>query len=221
MEKVKFHFDPRCPWCYQTSRWIRRLEELGTVEAEWGVFSLEVVNAPEGTDLDTLDAASGPPLRTAILIRDRFGAKAIGPFYAELGARIWEEVPPASDLVAASRDALSAVGLDPSIVDEALEDPETWQGVLAEHRALVDAHGSFGVPTIVLDGGTGPAIFGPVISALPDDPEAVALFEHVAWLTRYRSFFELKRGRVEAPDLPAWAWRVAQRAAEQEQGSSS
>jgi hypothetical protein len=49
----------------------------------------------------------------------------------------------------------------------------------------------------------------------------VALFEHVAWLTRYRSFFELKRGRVEAPDLPAWAWRVAQRAAEQEQGSSS
>ena len=31
MEQVKFHFDPRCPWCYQTSRWAVRLEELGEI----------------------------------------------------------------------------------------------------------------------------------------------------------------------------------------------
>ena len=44
---------------------------------------------------------------------------------------------------------------------------------LAEHDALIARTGSFGVPTIVLDAGEGPAIFGPVISELPDDDDAV------------------------------------------------
>src|ERR1700688_1058474 len=89
LEHVKFHFDPRCPWCYQTSRWARRLEELGEIELEWGVFSLEVVNLKEGMDRREFDARSGPALRTAVTIRDSLGAKAIGPFYAALGRRVW------------------------------------------------------------------------------------------------------------------------------------
>ena len=28
-ELVRFHFDPRCPWCWQTSRWARQIEGLG------------------------------------------------------------------------------------------------------------------------------------------------------------------------------------------------
>jgi hypothetical protein len=43
-ERVRFHFDPICPFAYQTSRWARRLEELGEIELDWGVFSLEIVN---------------------------------------------------------------------------------------------------------------------------------------------------------------------------------
>lgn len=46
-ERVCFFFDPICPWCYQTSRWARRLEELGVVELDWGVFSLESVRQRE------------------------------------------------------------------------------------------------------------------------------------------------------------------------------
>src|SRR5271170_3348256 len=48
VDHVKFYFDPRCPWCYQTSRWANRLEQLGEIELDWGVFSLEVANLPEG-----------------------------------------------------------------------------------------------------------------------------------------------------------------------------
>nr|MBA2530347.1 DsbA family protein [Euzebyales bacterium] len=44
-DAVRFYFDPICPWCYQTSRWIRRVEELGEVTVSWGLFSLELVNA--------------------------------------------------------------------------------------------------------------------------------------------------------------------------------
>ena len=71
MDHVKFYFDPRCPWCYQTSRWANRLEQLGEIELDWGVFSLEVANLPEGEDPRQLEAVSGPALRTAVTIRDR------------------------------------------------------------------------------------------------------------------------------------------------------
>jgi len=70
MERIRFHFDPRCPWCYQTSRWASRLEELGEVAIDWAVFSLEVVNLPEGDDPLTIDARSGPALRTSVVLRD-------------------------------------------------------------------------------------------------------------------------------------------------------
>ena len=218
MEHVRFHFDPLCPWCYQTSRWARRLEELGEVELEWGVFSLEVVNLDEGRDRRELDARSAPALRTAIAIRDSLGAKAIGPFYAALGHRIWEAPPPPDDPVGAVRDALTTAGLDPGLCDKALADDTSWDAVLAEHDELVERTGSFGVPTLVLDGGTGPAIFGPVISALPNDEDAVTLWQHTVGLMRDTNFAELKRGRARPPDLPTATWYREQR--EQEQGRS-
>jgi protein-disulfide isomerase-like protein with CxxC motif len=210
MEPVKFYFDPACPWCYQTARWAWRVEALGEIQLDWGVFSLEVVNIAPGKDPRELDARSGPALRTAIAIRDRKGSRAIGPFYAALGRRIWEEPPPPDDMPAAVRDALRVAGLPPALVDEALADPATWDGVLQEHRALVDQTRSFGVPTIMLDGGTGPAIFGPVISELPGDEDAVALWRHTSWLVRYGNFAELKRHRLGPANLPTVKWRAAQ-----------
>ena len=212
MDKVKFHFDPRCPWCYQTSRWARRLAELGEIELDWGIFSLEVVNLKEGESPDDLNAVSGPALRTAIAIRDSEGSKAIGPFYAALGKRIWEQEVPMQDNVQAVKEALEEAGLDPSLCDKALADPATWQAVLDEHNALIERTRSFGVPTIVLDGGEGPAIFGPVVSELPTDEDAVPLWHHVSWLARYDNFSELKRDRTLPPDLPAMAYIREQRA---------
>jgi protein-disulfide isomerase-like protein with CxxC motif len=218
LEHVKFHFDPLCPWCYQTSRWARRLEELGEIELEWGVFSLEVVNLEEGKDRRELEARSAPALRTAIMIRDSLGAKAIGPFYAALGRRIWEAPPLPDDPVVAVRDALDEAGLDPGLCDKALADEQSWDAVLAEHDALVEHAGSFGVPTMVLDAGTGPAIFGPVISVLPSDEDAVMLWRHTVGLMRYGNFSELKRPRALPPDLPTATWYREQR--EQKQADS-
>lgn len=214
MERVRFHFDPICPWCYQTSRWAKRLEQLGEIELEWGLFSLEVVNAAEGTDPKGLQPRSGPALRTAIVIRDKAGPITIGPYYTALGRRIWEQSPPEQDMAAAVRAALVELDLDPAWCDEALADPATWDAVLDEHNALVERTHGFGVPTIILDGGDGPAIFGPVISAVPSDEDAVELWRHVSWLVRHENFSELKRDRLSPPQLPAMDWYRAQRQAE-------
>jgi predicted DsbA family dithiol-disulfide isomerase len=175
MDAVRFHFDPICPWCYQTSRWAKRIEALGEIDLDWGLFSLEVVNLKEGDDPHELQARSGPALRTATLIRQRKGGGAIGPFYTALGKRIWEQSPPEQDMATAVRGALEEVGLDVEWCDEALADPGTWEAVLDEHHGLIERTRSFGVPTIVLDGGTGPVVFRPVIRELPSDEEAVDL----------------------------------------------
>ena len=75
MDVVRFHFDPICPWCYQTSRWAKRVEQLGEIELDWGLFSLEVVNLKDGADPRELQARSGPALRTATLIRAAEGRR--------------------------------------------------------------------------------------------------------------------------------------------------
>jgi predicted DsbA family dithiol-disulfide isomerase len=211
VETIRFHFDPRCPWCYQTSRWASRLEELDEVSIDWALFSLEVVNRAEGVDPLTIDARSGPSLRTASLLRERAGREAVGALYHAFGKRVWQsDVPMEVDDLQGIRDSLLEIGADAQVLDEALTDRGTWEAVVQEHEALVSRTGAFGVPTIVLDGGEGPAIFGPVIYELPDDEKTVELWHHTAWLVRNGNFAELKRGRGRLPDLPAMEYRVRQ-----------
>ncbi len=198
-EPIRFHLDPLCPWCYQTSRWVRRLEALGEVSVDWAVFSLAIGNrGDEGRAATGTGAAPG--LRTLVLARAEQGTAAAGRFYAALGAAVHERgarVDDAEMLTAALREA----GLDETLLDRALGDPATWRQVEDEHDAMVARHKGFGVPTIVLDGGEGAAIFGPVIAEVPEDAEAVELWRHVRWLAAYPNFAELKRNRGTMPDL--------------------
>jgi protein-disulfide isomerase-like protein with CxxC motif len=216
-DAVRFHLDPRCPWCWQTSKWMRRLAELDVVDVSWGVFCLEVQNFTKPFDQFDVDrAGSAPALRTMVAVRDRdpAGQAGAGRFYEAIGTRYFDGEEPLNDR-STVKGALEDAGLDPSWCDVALDDPSTWDVVLAEHRALCDETRSFGVPTIRLDGGTGPAIFGPVISnPTASDAEAVELWTHVSWLAAYENFSELKRDRTIDPDLAYWRTARARRAAE-------
>ncbi len=204
-EPIRFHFDPICPWCWMTSAWVRQLEDVGEVEIDWAVFSLELVNRGREELASKAHGRSTLALRTVMTVRDAAGGEAVGRFYAALGARVHEAREPleAADTV---RQALADCGLERSLADKAVDDERTWARVVDEHEALVARTRSFGVPTIVLDGGTGPAIFGPVIGQPPSPEDAVELWRHVAWLTRYENFSELKRERTVTPDhLASWS----------------
>lgn len=200
-ERVRFYFDPICPWSYQTSRWARRLEELGVIEVDWGVFSLELQNA--GNEPEELAAAhvkSGLALQTAVLVRDTAGGSAVGNFYKALGERVHQRGEPLEE-PATVEAALADIGLDAALCGKAIGDEAAREQVSVEHRELCERTRSFGVPTIVLDDGDGPAIFGPVVSEVPNDEDAVELWRYVSWLVRYENFAELKRDRIAAPDL--------------------
>lgn len=200
-ERILFYFDPICPWCYQTSRWARRLEELGVIEIDWGLFSLELQNA--GNEPEELAAAhvkSGLALQTAVLVRDTAGGSAVGNFYKALGERVHQGGEPL-EAPATVEAALADIGLDAALCGKATGSEAAREQVSIEHRELCERTRSFGVPTIVLDDGDGPAIFGPVVSEVPSDEDAVELWRHVSWLVRYENFAELKRDRIAAPDL--------------------
>lgn len=210
-DRVRFYVDFLCPWCYLTSQWIRQLQDLGEVEVSWGLFSLELANAEEGASV--VDSARGAlALRTAVALRDAEGDEALGRFYAELGAAIHERGEDVADARVVG-NALQAIGVPEALIDKALGDERTWATVERDHRALVERTRSFGVPTIALDDGEGPAIFGPVISEVPSDEDAVKLWRSVSWLTRYENFSELKRERTIEPDLESYRRFMAARRA--------
>ena len=213
-DAVRFHFDPICPWCWQTSRWARRLEEVGEISLTYGVFCLELNNFTKPHDaFDPERSRSAPSLRTAVLVRDEVGERACGAFYAALGERYFHAEQDITDPTVVE-GALVDAGLDAGLLAKAVDDRSTWQRVRDEHEAVAAEVGAFGVPTIRLDGGTGPAIFGPVVSEPPgDDEEAVELWRHVSWLVRNPNFHELKRNRATGPDLPYWRTFLARRAA--------
>lgn len=212
-EPVRFFFDPICPWAYQTSRWMRRLAQLGVVSLDWGVFSLEVANKGAEESRRKGHSRSARALRTLLLLRETEGPEPVNRFGAALGRRVHEEGDALDDATVIA-DALAEAGVDPHLGEAATADDGVWQRVLDEHTALVERTRSFGVPTIVLDGGEGPAIFGPVISSVPGDEDAVELWRHVSWLTRCATFSELKRDRISEPDLESVRARRAERAAQ-------
>jgi 2-hydroxychromene-2-carboxylate isomerase len=189
-EPVQFFYDPQCPWAWRTSKWVRRLEEDGVVQADWRFFSLGVVNGGSEDVMDDPEDVGATSLRTLALVKRTDGNQKSGELYAAMGEQS-HEIPRrlTTRLVKA---ALSDAGLEADLMKRALADPGTKEEVLSDHRAAASKVGAFGVPTIVLESGKG--IFGPVLDDVgADDPHE--LWTHVRWLIEKDGFHELKRER--------------------------
>lgn len=173
----------------------------------WGLFSLAIVNWDKPMEEFDPDRGVGvASLRTAVKAREVGGNDGIGAYYQAIGHRVFDLVESVNEIDTIKAAAVDA-GFDASLVDDALADDSTWETLKSEHTILCDETRSFGVPTIRLEGGQGPALFGPVISNPPESTEeAVELWRHVRWLTAYDNFAELKRDRLP-PDLEAYKRR--------------
>jgi len=186
-----------------TSRWATRLEELGDIEIDWRLFSLGVANLPEGEPVPTGPVGhSGEALQLLAQARRIGGNRAVARLYTTMGtaAHVRHEKLVESEVLTR---AWKEADLDPASRESASADPSLWQEVLVDHQAAVGACQAFGVPNLILDGGRGPGIFGPVITDVPDDAESRELLEDVLRITRRGYFFELKRDRDGHPPRTA------------------
>ncbi|HXV92138.1 MAG TPA: DsbA family protein [Pseudonocardia sp.] len=214
---IHFYFDPVCPFCWMTSKWVRKVRARREYTVEWRFISLRLLNAH--VDYDT----HFPPeyeaghtaglrlLRVAARTRAEHGHEAVGRLYATLGARIFdsEPVPDEADSHAARgtrpfvEPVLAAAGL-PADLAGALDDAG-WDAVVQAEtdEALALTGKDVGTPILHFEPPDGVAFFGPVISRLPGDDQAEELWDHVVGLARFPGFAELKRSLRELPQLRA------------------
>jgi 2-hydroxychromene-2-carboxylate isomerase len=219
MTDVDFHFDVMCPWAYQTSKWIKEVEQERDIRVRWRFFSLEEVNRREGKKhpWEREWSYGWSMLRVAALLRRRPDGNAdVGRFYAVAGRSLHED-----GVKVHTPDGLASVleeiGLDPGLVQAAMADPTTHDDVRADHQRVVDL-GGFGVPTLVIDGST--TLFGPVVTPAPTGAEAGRLWDLVRGWTEFPHLYELRRPKTEAdwehisasfnPYLSARDWQTIQ-----------
>jgi 2-hydroxychromene-2-carboxylate isomerase len=211
---VEFFFDPVCPFCWVTSRWVVNVAWQRPMEVVWRPLSLRILNEPIGYET----RPAGYPgahqrglemLRVVHAAREAYGPEVIGGLYTVMGEAVWgvpspeeatfeailEETGRGRDL----RAILARAGL-PERLAIAAHDERRDAALWAETQEAVErAGGGVGTPILSFDPPDGPAFFGPVIDDAPDGEEALRLWDAVTTLAQWRGFAELKRSLRSFP----------------------
>jgi hypothetical protein len=211
---IHFYFDPVCPFAWITSEWVRRVQAQRDYTVDWRFISLRMINShldydthfPAGYDAG--HTAGLRMLRVAARTRQEHGRDAVGALYAAMGARVFGQrnEPGHSDggyrgtrefvepiLAEAGLPAALAAALDDDALDEVLR--------RESDQALSLTGKDVGTPIIQFRPPDGVAFFGPVISRVPTEAEAVPLWDNVVGLASFPGFAELKRSLRERPQL--------------------
>jgi hypothetical protein len=211
---LEFFFDPGCPFAWQTSVWLRRVADLRDLTVGWRFLSLAHINA--GKDLPDrrreAQQRSQRFLRICAAARERAGNSAVADLYRAYGERLWY-TPSSRDLV--DRFSEAAERVDPAaILDElglppelaiAADDATRDQLLAVESDEAFRRTGSDVGTPIITFGPDGGSFFGPVISAVPDDDSALAIYDAVRTLATTPTFSELKRSARPRLDLPLFS----------------
>ena len=194
-----FWFDPLCPWCWITSRWILEVEKVRDIDVEFHVMSLAVLN--EGRDLpervpgDDEEGVGSGARRDRRRTGQGLGDSA--PLYTAMGTKIHNEGNKDFDPTVIAK-SLDEVGLPAELAEAATSDKYD-EALRKSHHAGMDAVGDdVGTPTIHVNG---VAFFGPVLSKIPRGEEAGKLWDASVIFAAYPHFYELKRSRTEAPEF--------------------
>ncbi len=209
---IEFFWDPVCPFAWITSRWVAKVAEQSDYRVDWRFISLRLLNK------DRDYATEFPPgyeeghtaglrmLRVAAAVRAERGREPLGALVTAFGESYWDQ-PEGTDMAGRLSTAehvakvLIAAEL-PTSYAGALDDP-SWDSAIDEETqlALSRTGRDVGTPIITFRPPHGVSFFGPVISRVPGDDEAMVLWNAVTTLAAFPGFAEMKRSLREVPQL--------------------
>jgi predicted DsbA family dithiol-disulfide isomerase len=179
---------------------MREVRDRKRLQVRWRFFSLEEINRQEGKKhpWERSWSYGWSMMRIGAYLR-RMDMDLVDRWYWAAGTALHVEGKrPHRREVAES--LLEDLGLDPGIVQAAIDDPTTHDEVLADHER-VTALGAFGVPTLFFDDGQ--ALFGPVLIDPPTGEAALRLWDAVVSWLEFPHLYELKRPKqrsdIDAP----------------------
>ncbi len=201
---VDFYFDPSCPFCWVTSRWLCMVSNDRDINITWKPFSLAIKNDTLHNNSDSKYAASSRSAHRVLrvmLAAEKEKASLLN-LYTEFGIQhfvVGLDYDDAMIKKILDRKKLPADLLkfaDDQKLDKKLE--------ASMNEAISVAGKDIGVPTIVfeLKDGSKAGYFGPVLQDLPDKEESLRLWDGLSMLATDKSFYELKRSRpAGGPDV--------------------
>lgn len=207
---IRFYFDPSCPFCWITSRWLLMVSAHRDMTIEWRPFSLALKNdeldgdESAKTEHGEIHRASHRVLRV-MLAAEKQGASLID-LYTAFGIKYHVAGFDYDDETIA--DVLDEQHLPADLLRAA--DDTTYDNELRDSmQSAIDVAGDdIGVPTIVFEAADGSlnGYFGPVLQTLPDLDEALKLWDGLSMLAADKNFYELKRTRPSGgPDVASTA----------------
>ncbi|HEY2192428.1 MAG TPA: DsbA family protein [Actinomycetospora sp.] len=220
MADLEFFFDPICPFCWVTSRWVVDVAAQRDLEVVWRPLSLAILNEEISYDERKKASPEYPDshlrglemLRVVHAAREAHGPGVVGDLYTALGELVWDADPPEGDDFKAVmhemarlrdlRPALRQAGLPEDLAD-ASSDTSRDDDLRSETQEAAErCGGGVGTPILSFSPPDGPALFGPVIDAPPSGEDSLRLWDAVETIARWGGFAELKRNVRSFPETP-------------------
>lgn len=201
---IEFYFDPSCPYCWITSRWILFVSNDRDINVTWRQFSLAIKNDELSSKNDKNSSSKmasshsqGHKVQRVIAAAHQQHNANIIDLYTAFGLQIHvlgTEITP--DV---TKSVLQEQNLPVSLAESA-EDNKLDAFLGSELKSATDVTGQdVGVPIIVFKNSDGSkqGYFGPVLQTLPPKQESLDLWDGLVKLATNSSFYELKRTRPE------------------------
>lgn len=209
---IEFFWDPVCPFAWITSRWVTKVAAQSDYTVDWRFISLRLLNKHRDyatefpPEYEAGHTAGLRMLRVAAAVRAELGREPLGALVTAYGESYWDR-PRGSDLrgwLSSTEHAgavLAAAGLSRDYAT-ALDDT-SWDQIIDDETelALSRTGRDVGTPILTFRPPDGLSFFGPVISRVPDDDEALPLWDAVTTLAAFPGFAEMKRSLREVPQL--------------------
>lgn len=198
---VTFWFDPVCPFCWMTSRWVRSVAPARDLHVDWQPISLLFKNDLEpGHPFHERAARTRDLLRVVESVRAAGGADRIGDLYTAFGRKIHHESTPTFDVA----KVLADLGIDPAHADALGDESFDARIRAAMDEGLALTGPDVGTPLLAITRADGErvGVFGPILTEFPSGPAALELWDALVTMMSTDGFYEVKRTRDRAPELP-------------------